>query len=177
MFLQLALYLSRASLWLSIRIMQPLDVWTSLWLCMAWSSARAHHQEDWVSSSALQEDLAQTPLLCDCTPQYLQHKPTDFRMEKGEGVGEQTNVYKLQSYSIYKAQTEPEPWGTQDGNNLQSRFAWSYAAFERSDSAGGAGRGPGGDAGLHLCDRYHPCYPHHPPCPCSYQGDIPTTGD
>ena len=66
---------------------------------------------------------------------------TDLRSEWGEGVGEQTNLYKLQSYYIYKAQTEPEPWGTQDGNNLQSRFAWSYAAFERNDTAGDAGRG------------------------------------
>lgn len=49
-------------------------------------------------------------------------------------MGEQSNLYKLQSYYIYKAQTEAEPWGTQDGNNLQSRFAWSYAAFERSDT-------------------------------------------
>lgn len=56
-------------------------------------------------------------------------------------MGEQTNLYKLQSYYIYKAQTEPEPWGAQDGNNLQSRFAWSYAAFESSNTAGGAGRG------------------------------------
>jgi len=66
---------------------------------------------------------------------------TDLRSEWGEGVGEQTNLYKLQSYYIYKAQTESEPWGTQDGNNLQSRFAWSYAAFERRDTVGGAGRG------------------------------------
>lgn len=86
---------------------------------------------------------------------------TDLRTELGEGVGEQTNLYKLQSYSIYKAQTEPEPWGTQDGNNLQSRFAWSYAAFGMSDSAGGAGRGTGRDAGLHLCGRYHR-FPHLP---------------
>lgn len=87
---------------------------------------------------------------------------TDLRTELGEGVGEQTNLYKLQSYSIYKAQTEPEPWGTQDGNNLQSRFAWSYAAFETTDSAGGAGRGTGRDAGLHLCGRYHHRFPYHP---------------
>lgn len=86
---------------------------------------------------------------------------TDLRSELGEGVGEQTNLYKLQSYYIYKAQTEPEPWGTQDGNNLQSRFAWSYAAFERSDSAGGTGRGTGRRAGLHLCGRYHHRFPHH----------------
>ena len=77
-------------------------------------------------------------------------------------MGEQTNLYKLQSYYIYKAQTEPEPWGTQDGNNLQNRFAWSYAAFERSDTAGGVGRGTGRDAGLHLCGRYHHRFPQHP---------------
>lgn len=87
---------------------------------------------------------------------------TDVRSEWGEGKGEQTNLYKLQSYYIYKAQTEPEPWGTQDGNNLQSRFAWSYVAFERSDTAGGAGRGMGRDAGLHLHGGYHHRFPHHP---------------
>lgn len=77
-------------------------------------------------------------------------------------MGEQSNLYKLQSYYIYKAQTEAEPWGAQDGNNLQSRFAWSYAAFERSDTAGSTRRGTGRDAGPHPCARYHLCFPHHP---------------
>lgn len=75
--------------------------------------------------------------------------------------GGQTDLYKLQSYSIYEAQTEPEPWGTQDGSNLQSRFAWSYAAFESSDTAGGVEREIGRDGELHLYDRYHHCFPHH----------------
>lgn len=88
--------------------------------------------------------FAQT-LRGDCTPQYLHHKITDLRREQGEGVGEQTNLYKLQSYSIYKAQTEAEPWGTEDGNNLQSRFAWSCAAFESSDSSKGGDRRDAGD--------------------------------
>lgn len=77
-------------------------------------------------------------------------------------MGEETYLYRLQSYYIYKAQMKPEPWGTQDGNNLQSRFAWSYAAFERSDTAGSTGRGAGRDAELHLCGRYHRCFLHYP---------------
>lgn len=75
----------------------------------------------------------------------------------GELGREQTNLYKLQSYYIYSTQAEPEPWGTQDGNNLRSRFAWSYAAFGRSDTVNGWG---GAQARLHLCDRYpHPAAP------------------
>lgn len=127
---------------------------------------RAHRPEDGVSYSVLLEDVTHRSLWC-VTPLPSTYNMTGLlpvthlRSEWGEGVEEQTNLYKLQSYYIYKAQTEPEPWGTQDGNNLRSRFAWSYAAFERSDTAGGAGRGTGRDAGLHLGDRYHRRFPHH----------------
>lgn len=88
--------------------------------------------------------------ICTDTSWWL-HSPVPapqnhwFEEGAGEGVGEQTNLYKLQSYSIYKAQTEAEPWGTEDGNNLQSRFAWSCAAFESSDSSTGGDRRDAGD--------------------------------
>lgn len=151
-----ALFISTEPLsdWTNIRNIQLFDIWAPLWPSTTWAS-RAHQAGGW----GLGLSLAAAP--GTAKPQHFQHQhasPSRWCEERvGELGREQTNLYKLQSYYIYSAQAEPEPWGTQDGNNLPSRFAWSYAAFGRSDTVNGWG---GAQAWLHLCDRYpHPAAP------------------
>lgn len=137
----------------NIRNIQLFDIWAPLWPSMTWAS-RAQQAGGW----GLGLSLAAAP----GTPKHrhLQHQCTSPSRWCEEGVGElggeQTNLYKLQSYYIYSAQAEPEPWGVQDGNNLRSRFAWSYAAFGRSDTVSAWG-GPGTATPVRQVPR--PCCP------------------